>query len=87
MKEISDFKTQKGQKIEKYFWEEKEKLLDMEKRALQNTPKLQIFDQILNLERKTVNSNIKSDFDFLYQRKVTLKRNIKDFVLSGEWMK
>ena len=57
----------------------------MEKRALQNTPKLQIFDQILNLERKTVNSNIKSDFDFLYQRKV--KRNIKDFVLSGEWMK
>ena len=85
MKEISDFKTQKGQKIEKYFWEEKEKLLDMEKGALQNTPKLQIFDQILNLERKTVNSNIKSDFDFLYQRKV--KRNIKDFVLSGEWMK
>ena len=85
MKEIRDFKTQKGQKIEKYFWEEKEKLLDMEKRALQNTPKLQIFDQILNLERKTVNSNIKSDFDFLYQRKV--KRNIKDFVLSGEWMK
>ena len=85
MKEISDFKTQKGQKIEKHFWEEKEKLLDMEKRALQNTPKLQIFDQILNLERKTVNSNIKSDFDFLYQRKV--KRNIKDFVLSGEWMK
>ena len=82
MKEISDFKTQKGQKIEKCFWEEKEKLLDMEKRALQNTPKLQIFDQILNLERKTVNSNIKSDFDFLYQRKV--KRNIKDFVLSGE---
>ena len=82
MKEIRDFKTQKGQKIEKYFWEEKEKLLDMEKRALQNTPKLQIFDQILNLERKTVNSNIKSDFDFLYQRKV--KRNIKDFVLSGE---
>ena len=57
----------------------------MEKRALQNTPKLQIFDQILNLERKTVNSNIKSGFDFLYQRKV--KRNIKDFVLSGEWMK
>ena len=82
MKEISDFKTQKGQKIEKYFWEEKEKLLDMEKRALQNTPKLQIFDQILNLEPKTVNLNQKSDFDFLYQRKV--KRNS---VLSGEWMK
>ena len=54
----------------------------MEKRALQNTPKLQIFDQILNLEPKTVNLNQKSDFDFLYQRKV--KRNI---VLSGEWMK
>ena len=28
---IHDFKTERGQKIEKYFWEEKEKLLDMEK--------------------------------------------------------
>ena len=85
LKEISDFKTEKGQKIEKYFWEEKEKLLDKEKTALQNTPRLRIFDQILNQEPKIVSLNQKSDFAFLYPRKV--KEAIKDIVLSGEWMK
>ena len=83
--EISDFKTEKGQKIEKYFWEEKEKLLDKEKTALQNTPRLRIFDQILNQEPKIVSLNQKSDFAFLYPRKV--KEATKDIVLSGEWMK
>ena len=70
LKEISDFKTEKGQKIEKYIWEEKEKLLDMEKQALQDTARLQIFDQILNMEPKIVNSNQETDFDFLYPRKI-----------------
>ena len=31
LKEIDDFKKEKGQKIEKYFWEEKEVLFNMEK--------------------------------------------------------
>ena len=70
LKEISDFKTEKGQKIEKYFWEEKEKLLDMEKEALQDTARLQIFDPILNMEPKIVNLNQETDFDFLYPRKI-----------------
>ena len=34
LKEIDDFKKQKGQKMETYFWKEKEKLLEMEKKAL-----------------------------------------------------
>ena len=83
--EINDFKTEKGQKMEKYFWEEKEKLLDMEKKTLQNTPRLWIFDQILNQEPKIVNLNKKSDFAFLYP--TTVKKAIKDIVLSGDWMK
>ena len=33
LKEISEFKTEKGQKIEKYFWQEKEKLSAMEKNS------------------------------------------------------
>ena len=33
LKQIDDFKKEKGQKIEKYFWEEKEKLLSMEKKG------------------------------------------------------
>ena len=33
LKEIDDFKKEKGEKIEKYFWAEKEKLLSMEKKS------------------------------------------------------
>ena len=36
LKEISDFKSEQVQKREKYFWQEKEKVLSMEKAALQN---------------------------------------------------
>ena len=38
LEEISEFKTEKGKKIEKYFWQEKEKLSAMEKTALQKKP-------------------------------------------------
>ena len=38
LKELDDCKNQKGQKIEKYFWLEKEKLIAMEKTALEKTP-------------------------------------------------
>ena len=55
------------------------------KKALQNMPRLRIFDQILNQEPKIVNLNQKSDFAFLYPRKV--KKSIKDIVLSREWIK
>ena len=33
-------KKEKGQKIEKYFWKEKEVLLNMEKNALKNIPRI-----------------------------------------------
>lgn len=36
LKEISDFKSEQVQKRQKYFWQEKEKVLSMEKAALQN---------------------------------------------------
>ena len=38
LNEIGEFKKQKGQKIEKYFWQGKDKLYQMEKKALRNTP-------------------------------------------------
>lgn len=85
LKEIDKFKNDKGQKIEKYFWVEKHDLLRMEKKALQNTPRLEIFNQVLNQEPKIVNLNEKSDFEFLYPRKVT--KNIQNIVLSAKWMK
>ena len=57
----------------------------MEKEALQNTPRLELFNQILNDVPKIVNLNDKSDFETLCKTKV--RKNVKDIVLSGEWMK
>ena len=78
-------KTEKGQKIENCFWKEKEKLLEMKKKALEITLRLQIFNQILSLEPNIVNLNQKGDFKYLYPRKG--KKTSKNIVFSGEWMK
>ena len=61
LKEISEFKTEKGQKIKKYFWQEKEKLSAMEKTALQKKKKtrLLLLDNIL--KPATKNSRFKSE--------------------------
>ena len=45
----------------------------MEKKALQETPRLQILNQILNMEPKIVNLNQTNDFDVLYPRKIKKK--------------
>ena len=58
----------------------------MEKKALKSVSRLEVLDQVLNQEPKIVNLNEKCDFELLYPRKVK-KKNIKDIVLSGEWMK
>ena len=57
----------------------------LEKKALQSTSRLALFNQTLNHVPKTVNLNEKSDFETLYNSK--LKKNIKYIVFSGEWMK
>ena len=85
LKELDEYKNEKGQKIEKYFWQEKEKLLAMEKTALQKTPRLKLLDCILNQQPKIVDLNQVSDFQFQYPQKIN--KNIKDIVLSGECMK
>ena len=85
LKEIDDFKKEKGQKIEKYFWEEKEKLLSMEKKALKNTPRLYLYHQILMSRPKIF--DIKQKDNFERQNKKSITKNTKDIILSGEWMK
>ena len=45
----------------------------MEKNALETTPRLQIFDQILKSEPKIVNLNQKTNFEFLYPKKTKKK--------------
>ena len=53
--EIDNFKQKKCQKIEKYFFEEKENLFKMEKKALKNPPKLYLYHQILTSTAKVFN--------------------------------
>ena len=85
LKEIDDFKKQKGQKIEKYFWEEKEALFNMEIKVLKNPPRLYLYHQILTSPPKIFYINQKNDFE--QQKRTLLKKTTKDIILSGEWMK
>ena len=62
LKQIDDFKKEKGQKIEKYFWEEKEVLFKMEKEALKNNPRFYLYHQIIMPSPKSFNINQKNDF-------------------------
>ena len=67
LNEIVEFKRQKGQKIEKCFWQGKDKLYQMEKKALKNTPRLYLYHQILTKHPKIVNIERKNDFEPLDQ--------------------
>ena len=86
--EIDEYKKDKGQRIEKYFWTEKEKLLELGKSALKNTPRINFLNNILEQIPKIVHVNC-SKFDrntkFLY--KVELQQNIlensKYFILGA----
>ena len=41
--ELSEFKQKNGRRIEKYFWQEKERLSEIEKRALKNNDRLFLY--------------------------------------------
>lgn len=79
LKESDNFKQEIGKKIEKYFWKEKEKLLEMEKNALKNTPSLYFYHQILMQHPKIVNINQKDDFDT--NTKILIKKNTKRYYI------
>ena len=82
---MDEYKNEKGQKIEKYFWQEKEKLLAIEKAALEKTTRLKFLNYILNQQPKIVDLNQISDFQSLYPQET--KIGIIDFALRAEWMK
>ena len=54
IKEIGNFKQEKGQKIEKYFWEEKEVLLNMEKKSAQKHPQTLLVPPNPNVVTKNI---------------------------------
>ena len=85
LKQIDDSKKEKCQKIERFFWEDKEVLFKMEKKALKNTRRLYLYHQIVLSSSKIFNINQKNGFT--QPKKTLLKRNTKDIILSREWMK
>ena len=82
LSKIDEFKQSKGQKIETYFWEEKEHLFHFKKEALKNHPRLYLYHQSLMSAQKIFNINQKDDFT--QQIKTFLKRNTKDIILEGD---
>ena len=84
LSKIDEFKQKKGQRIEKYFWEEKEHLFNLEKEALKNHPRLYLYHQILMSVPKIFNISQKNNFT--QQIKTLFQRNIKDIFLEGRWI-
>ena len=86
LKEFDEHKKNKGQRIEKYCWTEKEKLLELEKKALKTCPRLDFLDNILLQIPKNGNLNC-TKFDrntnFLYIEQSQVP--ILDFILSARW--
>ena len=84
LKEIDDFKKNKGQRVEKYFWKEKEKLLKFENAALKKCERLNFLNNILLQVPKIVSLTV-TKFDrntkFLYNRNLS----VLDFILSAGW--
>ena len=87
LQEIDEYKKNKCRRTEKYFWTEKEKLLELEKRALKISQRidfLNILEQvtnIVNIECSKFDRNTK----FLYREE--LHHNILHFNLVAEWKK
>ena len=62
LKEHNEFIEKMGQRVEKYFWNKKEKLLEIEKRALKNNSRLYLYHQILTSTPKFFNISQKDNF-------------------------
>ena len=86
--EIDEYKKDKGQRIETYFWTDKEKILELEKKAIDKIPRIFFLNHILEQVPKIVSVNY-TKFDrntkFLYKEE--LQQNIIEYILGAEWKK
>ena len=81
LNEIDEYKKNKGQRTEKYFWTEKEKLLELENSALKNCPRLDFLNNILLQVPKIVNIDCTKNTNFLYRE--DRQQTVLDFILSA----
>ena len=86
LKEIDEYKKSTGQRIEIYFWAEKENLLELEKTALTATPCLDFLNTILLQKPKVVSVDCaKFDRNLLFLYKEQRQKSILDFILCAGW--
>ena len=71
------------QKIEKYFWDEKENLLAMENKAQNLNERLTLYRQILMSEPHYFLLNQK---EYFISYKSVIFKDTKDIILSGSWL-
>ena len=80
LEEIDQYKKKQGQRIDKYFLQEKEHLLELEKAALKKCPRLDFLDNILLQPFKVVNNDNVNKY--LYNDQ---EQNVLDFILNAGW--
>ena len=84
--ETDNHKKNKGQRIEKYFWQEKENLLSTEKKALLVTSRLNFLNSILLQWPKIVSVDCtKFDWNTLFLNKEQRQKSVSDFILCAGW--
>ena len=83
LKKIDEYRKDKGWRIEKYFWTEKEKLLELKKSTLKISPRINFLNNILEQVPKIVNIDcIKFDRNTKFLYREERQQNILDFILS-----
>ena len=83
LKEVDEYKRNKGQRIEKFFWTEKKNLFVLEKKTLNATPRLDYLNNILTQKPKIVSldcTKFDRNISFLYKEQ--RQQTILDFILS-----
>ena len=85
LNEIDEYKRNKGQRIEKYFLQEKENLLELEKTALKKCPRLDYLGNILLQPFKVVIAAYNNDVSkYLYNEQ---NQTVLDYILNLGWKK
>ena len=85
LKDNTLYKEQTGEKIEKYFIEEKNNLKQKEHEAFSRNARLNIYNQILskNFEYYTLEDNTKVETDNL---KTNFSQSTQSYVLESKWI-
>ena len=81
LKELEKYKKEKGQKIESYFLQKRQKLLDLEREALTKCSRLEILDRIFLQSFKVVRKN--DPTTYLHNPS---NQTVVDFILEQGWL-